>query len=62
MGEILEINFRENDEKHDNNALMEILQVFRMLSHLDCQSVLCDNAFWRVVWARFSQSVISEIP
>ena len=27
-------------KKHDKSALMEILQVFGTLSHVDCQSVL----------------------
>ena len=34
MGQIFEMNFPENDEKNDKNTLMEILQVFGMLSNL----------------------------
>ena len=49
MGEILKINFPENDEKHHKNALMEILQVFGMLSNVDCQRVFANGAFLRVV-------------
>ena len=40
-----EIKFSENDEKHDKGALMEILQVFAMLWHVDCQSVFWNGAF-----------------
>ena len=34
MGQIFEMNFPESDEKNDKNTLMEILQVFGMLSNL----------------------------
>ena len=37
--DIFQINFPENDEKHDKSILMEILQVVAMLSHVDSQSV-----------------------
>ena len=40
-GDILQIDFPENDEKHDKSAFMEISQVFGTLSHVDCQC-----AFW----------------
>ena len=48
-GEILQIKFNENDEKHDKSALMEIWQVFGTLSHADCKSVFCNNVSWTVV-------------
>ena len=39
-GDIFQINFPQNDEKHDKNGLMEILQVFGTLPHVECQTVL----------------------
>ena len=48
-------------KKDDKSALMEIFQVFGTLSHVDCQSVFRDGAFYRVVCRSFSQSLISEI-
>ena len=56
-----QINFLQNDENHDKSALMDILQVFRTLSHVDCQVLFRNEAFYRKVWRSFSQSVISEI-
>ena len=38
-GNIFGIKFPENDGEHDQNSLMGILQVFRTLSQVDCQSV-----------------------
>ena len=32
-------------KKHEKSALMEILQVFRTLSHVDIQSMLWNRAF-----------------
>ena len=46
---------------HYKSALMVILEVFGTLSHVDCQSVFRNDAFYRVVERSFSQSVISEI-
>ena len=43
-GDILQINFPENDEQHDN-TFMEIVQVFGTLSYVDCQSVFWNGAF-----------------
>ena len=43
-GDIFQINFPENDEKHDKSALTEISQVFGTLWHVDCQSL-----FWNTV-------------
>ena len=43
-GDILQINFRDNDEKHDQNGLMEILQAFGTLSHVDFQSLFWNGA------------------
>ena len=45
MGEIFRMNFPENDKKHDQSALMKILQVFGRLSNVDCQRVLWNGAF-----------------
>ena len=39
MGDTFGIDFPENDEKHDQGALMEICKVFGTLSHVDCQCV-----------------------
>ena len=39
-----EINFPNNNEKHYESALMEILQVFGTLSHVECQFVFCNDA------------------
>ena len=47
--DIFQINFPENDEKHDKSILMEILQVVAMLSHVDSQSVFSNGAFYRVI-------------
>ena len=44
-GDILQINFPENDEKHDKRAFMEISQVFGTFSDVDCQSVFWNGAF-----------------
>ena len=38
------INFAENHEKQDKSALMEIWQVFGMLSYVDCQCMFWDGA------------------
>ena len=38
-GDIFQINFPKNDEKHHKIALMEIPQAFKSLSHVDCQSL-----------------------
>ena len=43
-GDNFEINFSEKDEKN-KSALMDILQVFGMLAHVDCQSVFSNVAF-----------------
>ena len=43
-GDIFEINFDQNDEKNDKNALIEILQVFGTLSQADCQSMFWNGA------------------
>ena len=32
-------------KKHDNSGLMDIAQVFGMLSQVDCQSVFWNGAF-----------------
>ena len=48
-------------KKDDKSALMDILQVFDTLSHVDCQSVFPNGTFYKKVWQSFSQSVISEI-
>ena len=60
-GDLLQINFPQNDEKHNKSTLMEILQVFRTTSHVDCKSVFWNGAFYRKVLRSFEQSVISEI-
>ena len=39
-GDIFQRNFPENDEKYDKHTFMEISQVFRPLSHANCQSVV----------------------
>ena len=44
-GHIFLINFNENHEKKDKNTLMEILQVFGMLSHGDCESLFWNTTF-----------------
>ena len=44
-------------KKHDKSALMEILQVFGPLSHVDCQSVFQNLSFYRVVSRSFLQSL-----
>ena len=36
-------------KKYDKGALMDILQVFGTLSHVDCQSVFRNGAFYRKV-------------
>ena len=38
-GDILGMNFPENDIKEEKRAPMEILQVFGTFLHVDCQSV-----------------------
>ena len=45
MGEILQVNFPENDEKHDKYALMEILQVSGMISNAAGQRLFSNGAF-----------------
>ena len=45
MGEILQVNFPENDEKHDKYTLMEILQVSGMLSNAAGQRLFSNGAF-----------------
>ena len=42
--ESLEINFTENDKKHDKHALMEISQAFGTFSHVDYQSLFWNGA------------------
>ena len=45
-GEILQISFRQNDEKHYKGAVMEILEVFCTISHVyDWRSVFSNTAF-----------------
>ena len=44
-GEIFQINFPENDEKHQKNTLMGISQICRTLSHVHCQTVFWNRAF-----------------
>ena len=44
-GDIFQIKFSENGEKNDKNTLIEILQVFGTLSHVDCERVLLEGAF-----------------
>ena len=48
-GDIFQITFPQNDEKHEKSALMDILQVFSTISHVDCQSVFRNAGFHRVV-------------
>ena len=38
----------------NKSALMEVSQVFGTLSHVDCQSVFWNDAFYRVAWRSFS--------
>ena len=47
-------------KKNDQSTIMEISQVFGVLSQFDCQCVLWNNASWRVLLPSFSQSAISE--
>ena len=44
-GDIFQINFPENDDKHDKSALTEISQVFGTLPHVHCQSLFWNGAF-----------------
>ena len=44
-GDIFQINFSQNDEKHDKSALMDIWQVFTTLSDVECQRVFRNGAF-----------------
>ena len=39
MGDILQINFPENDENHDTSPLMEHSQLLGKPSHIDFQCV-----------------------
>ena len=39
MGDIFQIYFRQNDEKHYKTAVMDISKVFGTLLHVGCQSV-----------------------
>ena len=48
-------------KKHDQRGHIDILQVFRTLSHVDCQRVFWKDTFYRKVWQSFSKSAISEI-
>ena len=45
MGEIFQFSFPQNDEKHDKKALMEIFQVFGVLSNVDCQGVFPNGVY-----------------
>ena len=48
-GDIFQINFPEDDGKHDKRLLMEIREVFGTLSHIDCQCVFWNGAIKMVV-------------
>ena len=43
------MNFAEKDEKHDKSILKNISQLFVTLSPVDCHTLFCNNASWRVV-------------
>ena len=60
-GDIFQITFPQNDEKHEKSALMDILQVFGTLSDVDCQSVFRNGTLYKGVSRSFSESAISEI-
>ena len=48
-GDIFQINFPQNDEKHDKIAVMDISQGSGTLSHVDSQRIFWNSAFYRLV-------------
>ena len=59
-GDIFQINFPQNDQKHDKSALMEISEVFGTLSHVHSQTC-SETALFREWSNQDFQSLISEV-